>query len=152
MKKLFILFLITSFTYAAQPVSPIQFLGMTSGATVMPTILPTYVTHQYFNPSPGVKRRREIEKFINENFESLKEQIAKGDGEHLYTLAVLSKLENVNLWKEHLQSDFEDIYNENRSREEIVNHIIYMTNQEVKAPRIDRIEEDTPIITPIVLP
>jgi len=149
MKKLSTFFLITLFMYAEQPALPIEFLEMTTTVTVMPTVLPTYVTIAHFNPPPHVKRREEIKKFISENFEFLKVQIAKGEGEHLDTLGLLYELENVSLWKKRLQSSFEDIYQEERSEEEIYTYIDDMTHREFNVFKIYSVEEYDKRITPL---
>ena len=133
MKRLSILLLMTLFSYAERPTPPIEFFEMTTAVTVMPTILPTYVTVQYLHPLPGVRRRLKIEKFMNENFEVLKEEIAQGDGEYLDTLALLYEVEDATLWKKHLQSDFSEIYEKSRSKEEIVDYIDTMTIKNFKA-------------------
>lgn len=78
---------------------------------------------------------------MNENFESLKEEIAKGEGEHLDTLAVLYEVENTNSWREYLQSNFEEIYNKDNSEEEILNHISNVTNRKFKASKTYAMEE-----------
>lgn len=152
MKKLAIFFLLSVFSYAQQPVLPIEFFSMTTGAILMPTILPTYVTIQHFNPPPHLKHREKIKKFISENFESLKEQIAKGGGEHLDTLAVLYKLKEVNLWKEHLQNKFEEIYQEDRDQKAIFNYIDALTYREFIPIKVYTAERYNATITPIHLP
>jgi hypothetical protein len=146
LQKLSTLFLISLFSYAQEPALPIEFLQMTTAVTVMPTILPTYVTVQHFNPPPHVKRRQEIEKFFNENFESLKEEIAKGEGEYLDTLVLLYEVENTSLWKEYLQCNFEEIYQEGKSEKEILNHIDNVTNRKFKASKIYTVEEYNEVI------
>ena len=146
MKKSSILFLISLFSYAQEPYLPIEFLEMTTAITVMPTIIPTYITVQYFNPPPHIKRKQKIEKFINENFDSLKEEIAKGDGEYLNTLAVLYEVTNIPLWKEYLQNNFEEIYQEGKNRKEILNYINNTTNRKFKASKIYTVDEYNKII------
>jgi len=152
MKKLSTFFLITLFTYAEQPTLPIEFLEMTTVVTVMPTVLPTYVTIGHFNPPPDVKRRQKIKKFIIENFDFLKVQIAKGEGEHLDTLGLLYELENVNLWEKRLQSSFEDIYQAERSEEEIYNYIDDMTHREFNVFKRYSVKEYDKKIIPLPYP
>ena len=141
MKKLSTLFLMALFSYAEQPALPIEFFQMTTAVTIMPTILPTYVTVQHLNPPPGVRRRQKIEKFMNENFDVLKEEIAQGEGEYLDTLALLYEVEDATLWKKHLQRDFSEIYEKSRSKEEIVDYIDTMTIRKFKASKIYSVEE-----------
>ena len=141
MKRLSILLLMTLLSYAERPAPPIEFFQMTTAVTVMPTILPTYVTVQYLHPLPGVKRRLKIEKFMNENFDVLKKEIAQGDGEYLDTLALLYEVEDATLWKKHLQRDFSEIYEKSRSKEEVVDYIDTMTIRKFKASKIYSVEE-----------
>ena len=141
MKRLSTFLLMTLFSYAEQPAPPIKFFQMTTSVTVMPTILPTYVTVQHFNYPPGLRRSQKIEKFMSENFDILKEEIAQGDGEYLYTLALLYEVENVTLWKENLQNNFSEIYEQDRSKEEIVEYIDNMTIEKFKASKMYSVEE-----------
>ena len=140
MKNLSLIILLSFFSYA-QELNLKNILGMTSGATVMPTILPTYVTVVHFNPPPGTKHREKIEKFMKENFEHLKEQIAKGEGEHLETLALLYELDDIASWKAYLQSHFEEIYKEDNSKEEILRHIDNITYSNFKFAKPITIKE-----------
>ena len=146
MKKLSTFFLISLFSYAETPALPIEIFEMTSAVTVMPTILPTYVTVQHLNPPPGVKRREEIEKFMNENFDSLKEEIAKGEGEYLDTLALLYEVENITLWKDSLQNNFEEIYENGRTKQEVLDYINDTTIRKFKASKIYTVEEYNDIV------
>jgi hypothetical protein len=104
-----------------------DFLQMTTGATVMPTILPTYVTVMHYNPPPGLERSEKISKFTTENFDVLKEEIVKGEGEHLDTLAVMYELEKKDEWKRYLQTHFDEIFIESKSKEERVHKIDEIT-------------------------
>jgi len=73
MKNLPLFILLSYFSYA-QELNLKNILGMTSSATVMPTIFPTYVTVIHFNPPPGTKHREKIEKLMEENFQPLKDR------------------------------------------------------------------------------
>jgi len=140
MKNLSLFILLSYFSYA-QELNLKNILGMTTSATVMPTILPTYATVVHFNPPPGIRDREKIEKFMKENFDSLKEQIAKGEGEHLDTLALLYELDDIDSWKAYLQSHFEEIYKENNSKEEILRHIDNITYSNFKFTKPVTIKE-----------
>ena len=115
--------LITSGSLSAKVLGIKDFLQMTTGVTVMPTILPTYVTVMHYNPPPGLARREKIKKFTNENFNMLKEEIAKGEGEHLETLATMYELKKRDEWKHYLQTHFDEIFIETKSKEESVHKI-----------------------------
>ena len=52
MKRIPIFCLLSFFSYAENPPMPIEFLGMSTAVTIMPTIIPTYVTVQHFNTPP----------------------------------------------------------------------------------------------------
>jgi len=67
MKNLSLFILLSYFSYA-QELNLKNILGMTTSATVMPTILPTYATVVHFNPPLGIRDREKIEKFMEENF------------------------------------------------------------------------------------
>jgi len=109
-----------------------DFFQMTTGATVMPTILPTYVTVMHYNPPPGTKRREKIQKFINENFDMLKEEIAKGEGEYLDTLATMYELRKKDEWKRYLQTHFNEIFLGTKTKEESVDKIGELTYEKFK--------------------
>jgi len=99
-------------------------LQMTTGTTLMPTILPTYVTIQYNAPRPDAYRI----KFIKDNFDDLKEDIAKGEGEHLETLSQIYLVQKKDEWKLYLQTHFDEIYTDSKSKKEsakVINDITY---------------------------
>ena len=119
--------LITSGSLYAKVLGVKDFFQMTTGATVMPTILPTYVTVMHYNPPPWLERSEKIKKFTTENFDVLKEEIAKGEGEHLDTLATMYELKKRNEWKRYLQTHFDEIFIESKSKEERVHKIDEIT-------------------------
>ena len=88
-----------------------------------------------------------MKQFINENFESVKEEIAKGEGEYLDTLATLYEVENKILWKKYLQSNFIEIYKETRSENEIFNYIDDITCRKFRASKIYTLEEYNKLMT-----
>ena len=132
-KKIIVSILLLSSSLSFSKISGIKdVFQITTGATLMPTILPTYVTVMHFNPPPYLKRQREIYKFIKENLESLKEEIAKGEGEYLDTLATLYELKEKERWKIYLQSHFNEIFSDTKTEHEIVSTIDELTYGEFK--------------------
>lgn len=133
-KKIIVSILLLSSSLSFSKISGIKdVFQITTGATLMPTILPTYVTVMHFNPPPYLKRQREIYKFIEKNLESLKEEIAKGEGEYLDTLATLYELKEKERWKIYLQSHFNEIFSDTKTEHEIVSTIDELTYGEFKA-------------------
>jgi len=132
-KKIIVSILLLSSSLSFSKISEIKdVFQITTGATLMPTILPTYVTVMHFNPPPYLKRQREIYKFIEKNLESLKEEIAKGEGEYLDTLATLYELKEKERWKIYLQSHFNEIFSDTKTEHEIVSTIDELTYGEFK--------------------
>ena len=124
--KLFILLWLWFFSgyLYSKPLTVKEFFSMTTSATVLPTMLPSYTSVMHNAPHPYAKRKR----FIKENFESLKDEIAKGEGEHLDTLATLYSIDDVERWKHYLQTHFEEIFGEEKSVEAVsiyINKVTY---------------------------
>ena len=141
MKKQTLLLLSPLFSYAQQPVIPFEFLQMSTAITLMPTFLPTYVTIKHYNPQHQLKNREEIERFINENFESLKIEIAKGEGEYLDTLAELYNLKDKPSWKSYLQHHFEEIYQKGKEKKEVIIHLHEISYEAFNAPKVYSLKE-----------
>lgn len=65
-----------------------------------------------------------VDVYVAENMDSLANDIAKGDGEYLDTLAHLMKVENKDAFKEKLHNNFNSIYtSEDVTSKEIVANI-----------------------------
>jgi hypothetical protein len=128
MKIIFIILVTLTLSISAKVLGVKDFFQMTTGTTLMPTILPTYVTVQYNAPYPGKKRKQ----FISDNFDALKEDIAKGEGEYLETLAILFLVKEKEEWKGYLQSHFQDIYE--KSQDEVPKYIEMLTYGESYFP------------------
>jgi hypothetical protein len=112
-----------------------DFFQMTMGATLMPTILPTYVTVQHASPHyevPNRQRRIKVYDFIIHNFDELKEEIAQADGEHLDTVGSIYELDDTQKWKSFLQAHFDDIYVEDYMLEDSAHAISDLLYDEYK--------------------
>jgi len=150
MQKLFILLFGSIFSYSQQPAIPFEIFQMSTTITLIPTVFPTYATIEYFTPNFELKRKEKIEKFVDENFEFLKEEIAKGEGEHLDTLATLYDLKTKDEWKQYLQNHFNKIYKEEKNNKEVLDYINHITYQSFKNSKVYSVEEYNQIInTPI---
>ena len=56
-------------------------------------------------------------------------------------------MKNENLWKEHLQNNFKDIYQKDKSGEDILKYINNITYENLKTPKSYTIEEYNKIIS-----
>jgi len=122
-KLIFLLLFILTINSSAKIDGISDLIKTMLGITFMPTILPLYTTIQHNAPRPYFKQK----KFIEDNFDDLKEEIAKGEGEHLDTLGGMFNLKDTNRWKLYLQTNFEEIYQENKRENYIANEIIDIT-------------------------
>ena len=125
MKKLLIVlalsFLLTNIFAKALDVKDI--MAMSTGATMSPT----FTTMNYTYEPPYLKKRKEIKNFINNNFETLKVEIAEGQGETLSTLASFYRINDLDKWKLHLQSHFKEVFISENS-EDTFNYINEITH------------------------
>ena len=137
-KLIFLLFFVLTINSSAKINGISDLIKTTLGITFMPTILPLYSTVQYNAPHPYAKRRR----FMKDNFDELKEEIAKGEGEHLDTLGRLFNLKYIEKWKLYLQTNFEDIYQKDKSQDDIVNYISEITLNEFSYSKQDVLREE----------
>ena len=124
-KLIFLLLFILTINSSAKIDGISDLIKTTIGITFMPTILPLYTTIQHNAPRPYFKQK----KFIEDNFDELKEEIAKGEGEHLDTLGGMFNLKDTERWKRYLQTNFEEIYQEDKCQDDVFNYIVDSTTK-----------------------
>jgi len=88
-----------------QPDTP---LGMTSFATAIPTFGTYDMTTR--TKTPAEKRKAKLMKFVDDNFEELQVDIAKGEGETMDTFASFYKIADMKVWRETLQTSYQSIF------------------------------------------
>ena len=124
-KLIFLLLFILTINSSAKIDGISDLIKTMLGITFMPTILPLYTTIQHNAPRPYFKQK----KFIEDNFDELKEEIAKGEGEHLDTLGGMFNLKDTERWKLYLQTNFEEIYQEDKCQDDVFNYIVDSTTK-----------------------
>ena len=125
-KLIFLLLFMLTINSSAKIHGISDLIKTTIGITFMPTILPLYTTIQHNAPRPYFKQKE----FIEDNFDELKEEIAKGEGEHLDTLGGMFNLKDMERWKLYLQTNFEEIYQNDKRQGDVIQYILDITLNE----------------------
>ena len=87
--------------------------AISSLVTVTPTI---YISHISKSKTPKENKQDKTIQFIENNFETLQIEIAKGEGESLDTLATFYNVNDVTAWKSYLQKHYQQVFFLNEPR------------------------------------
>ena len=88
--------------------------AISSIVTVSPTL---YVSHISKDKTPKERKAQRAITFIEENLETLQEEVAKGEGETLDTLATFFTINNTDSWKKYLQEHYQQVFFLNEPRD-----------------------------------
>jgi len=90
-------------------------LGISSIVTIAPTL---YISDfSKSKTAPKERKGKKTIKFIEDNLETLKEEVAKGEGETLETLATFFTINNKSAWKAYLQKHYQQVFFLNKPRD-----------------------------------
>jgi len=113
--------ILKTFTLLHLTTSLIQAHGMpdnpfaiSSIVTISPTI---YISGISKSKTPKEKKADRTIKFIEDNLETLKVEIAEGEGETLDTLATFFTINNLTEWKSYLQEHYQQVFFLNKPRD-----------------------------------
>ena len=88
--------------------------AITSMVTISPTI---YISGISKSKTPKKRKEEKTIKFIEDNLETLQEEVAKGKGETLDTLATFFTISDVGTWKTYLQEHYKQVFFLNKPRD-----------------------------------
>ena len=111
--KIIIIFQVTTSLTQAHG-TPDNPFAISSMVTVSPTF---YATHISKRKTPKKRKEEKTIKFIEDNLEILQEEVAKGKGETLNTLATFFTINNTTEWKTYLQEHYQQVFFLNEPRD-----------------------------------